>query len=160
MGSSFRAISSRIGSTHSAAQLGGGGWGRAGCEGWSCQAMVQPGSAEKQCQHAAAAGRLACCLLSHASAPGSLSLLLYVEWEMMKQSWGGKSTRRHWKYNWCSRPATWKLSSSLESWKANARDQCQRGAQLPMSLCEVWQVFMFLTLRSAITVLFSDVFKK
>lgn len=46
MGSSFRAISSRIGSTHSAAQLGGGGWGRAGREGWSCQAMVQPGSAE------------------------------------------------------------------------------------------------------------------
>ena len=29
----------------------------------------------------------------------------------------------------------------LEKLKGNATDQCQRGLQLPVSLCEVWQMF-------------------
>lgn len=37
--------------------------------------------------------------------------------------------------------------------KGNARDQCQRGPQLTISLPEVWQMFMLLTLRSVTTVL-------
>lgn len=99
---------------------------------------------QQDCQHAATVERHTYCLLSHPGALGILILPLYDEQEMRKQSWGGKSSRRWWK-QLIFPPLYGEAVFQFGKLKGNARDQCQRGPQLPISLCLVWQMFMLLT---------------
>lgn len=132
--------------------LGQGGW-----EGWSCPAMVAAWQCRKQSSKSASmlqqweSTLAASCLV-----PVLWALWLcccYVEQEMKQQSWGGKSSRRRWR-ELIFPPLYGEAVFQFGKVQGNARDQCQRGPQLPISSCEVWQMFMLLTLRSLTTVLY------